>query len=103
AIVVPLALLSVVTGLIVSVGTHWGLLLHWWVVTKFALDLELVATMIGFAVALWTATALSTYKPWGKTKRGRRKAKQRAEAARGARRQGSLHLPTPPQDLPQRP
>jgi hypothetical protein len=35
AIVIPLVLLSIITGLVVSMGTHWGLVKTWWVLAKF--------------------------------------------------------------------
>jgi hypothetical protein len=35
AIVIPLVLLSIITGLVVSMGTHWGLVKNWWVLAKF--------------------------------------------------------------------
>lgn len=101
AIVIPLVLLSLITGLVMSLGTKWGLVRHWWVLVKFAIALsiplfaavaesfwvrEAVATtrvdrsvdldgtdvrlwvcFVVFSVLLWVATALSSYKPWGKT------------------------------------
>lgn len=104
-IVIPLVVLSIVTGLVVSFGTPWGLIRYWWVLVKFVLALGIVAfagvrenfwvrglvartaedrgadlggvdfwltvCMVAFCVALWTATTLSIYKPWGKTKWGR--------------------------------
>ena len=36
-VIVPLALASVVTGLVVAVGTKWGLFRHWWVLISFVL------------------------------------------------------------------
>jgi hypothetical protein len=36
-VIVPLALASFVTGLIMSLGTKWGLFRHYWVVISFAL------------------------------------------------------------------
>lgn len=36
-VIVPLALGAVSTGLLVSLGTKWGLLRHWWVVVSLAL------------------------------------------------------------------
>lgn len=36
---VPLAVASVCTGLTQSLGTDWGLIRHYWVLTKFALTL----------------------------------------------------------------
>ena len=36
-VLVPLSVASLVTGLIQSFGTHWGLFRHYWVLTKFLL------------------------------------------------------------------
>lgn len=37
SVIVPLALGTLVTGLVVSLGTKWGLLRHWWVLVSLAL------------------------------------------------------------------
>lgn len=101
-LVLPVALLSLVSGLVLSLGTPWGLARYRWVVIKFWLTLltlllsvfalrpginHLAAEAVactpapGFplvvAPAVATATyffltALSVLKPWGPTKRGRR-------------------------------
>ena len=34
-VIVPLCLASLVTGLVVSLGTAWGLFRHYWVLAKF--------------------------------------------------------------------
>ncbi|WP_158891406.1 hypothetical protein [Amycolatopsis anabasis] len=102
AIVIPLVLLSLGTGLVVSLGTRWGLVRYWWVLVKFVLalsipvfaglqesfwvreavevtradraaelagtDLRLWVCFVVFTLLLWTATALSAYKPWGRTR-----------------------------------
>jgi hypothetical protein len=39
AIIVPLALLSLLSGVLQSIGTPWGLFRHYWVVIKLALTL----------------------------------------------------------------
>ena len=36
-VIVPLSVASVLTGLIVSLGTKWGLFRHWWVLISFLL------------------------------------------------------------------
>jgi hypothetical protein len=43
-VIVPLCLASLLTGLIQSLGTHWGLFGHYWIVAK--LLLTIVATII---------------------------------------------------------
>jgi hypothetical protein len=40
-VVIPVVVLSVLTGLVVSLFTHWGLARHWWVFTKFALSISI--------------------------------------------------------------
>lgn len=36
-IIVPLSIVSLLSGLVQSLGTHWGLTRHYWVFTKFSL------------------------------------------------------------------
>ncbi len=45
---IPLALLTLITGIVMSVGTKWGLLRHWWIVAK--LTITVVAVISGGAV-----------------------------------------------------
>lgn len=105
-LIIPVSLAIVVTGLVLGLGTKWGLLRHYWVLTKLLLTLGLaaasifglrarIADAIGsaadgaldairlqgtvlvvlllVALAIYaTTTVLSIYKPWGKTRRGRR-------------------------------
>ena len=56
SVIVPLALGSVVTGLVVAVGTKWGLFRHWWVL--ISLLLTLFATVV-LLVETRTITALA--------------------------------------------
>lgn len=42
--IVPLAIASLVTGLIMSLGTKWGLFRHWWVL--ISLVLTIIATLV---------------------------------------------------------
>jgi hypothetical protein len=109
---VPVSMGTLVTGVLLSFGTPWGLVLHYWVLVKLVLTAALVASGIlvlnrilqeaavrasevplstltsaevgalrfqiiaAVSVALLllaAATALSVYKPWGKTQFGRRK------------------------------
>lgn len=46
SVIVPLAIGSVVTGVIVSLGTKWGLVRHWWV--TISLVLTVIATLVLF-------------------------------------------------------
>ncbi|MFF5898245.1 DUF2269 domain-containing protein [Streptomyces argenteolus] len=105
-LVVPVALLSLVSGLVLALGTSWGLARHRWVWTKFWLtlitaglsvfalrpgideaaargtvDIDLViAPSVATATYLFV-TAISVLKPWGPTRRGRR-LRQAPESAR---------------------
>lgn len=44
AVIVPLAIASVLTGVIMALGTKWGLVRHWWVVVS--LVLTAIATVV---------------------------------------------------------
>ena len=46
-VIVPLCLASLVTGLVMSLGTRWGLFRHYWVLAK--LLITIVAMLILFA------------------------------------------------------
>jgi hypothetical protein len=113
-VIVPLALASVVGGVVNALGTTWGLFRHWWVVIKLVLTLiatlvllvqvpgiramaesarsgadpgQLPGTLahsIGGLVVLVLVTMLSTYKPRGLTLYGWR----RQQAERSERRGG---------------
>ncbi|XVS62887.1 hypothetical protein ACQPYE_32200 [Actinosynnema sp. CA-299493] len=96
-VVLPLALSALVTGVVLSLGTKWGLVRHRWVLVKFVLTVvAVVATtfslrsglheaadgVVGTAggdvlaaacvsLALYTVnTVLSVFKPWGRTRWG---------------------------------
>lgn len=45
-VLVPLSLATVITGLVQSLGTPWGLVRHWWVLTKFLLTLVATAVLL---------------------------------------------------------
>ncbi|MEW1689792.1 DUF2269 family protein [Streptomyces sp. NPDC091265] len=96
-LVVPIALLSLISGLVLSLRTPWGLARHRWVWMKFWLtlistalsvfslrpgineaaergtaDINLVvAPSVATATYLFI-TAISVLKPWGPTRRGER-------------------------------
>src|SRR4051794_19919462 len=94
-VLVPLALLSLGTGVLLGLLTPWGLFRHWWVTAKLALTtagavlslvvlppalgdladgpggpfaqrLELVRDSGAASVVLLTALVLSVYKPFGR-------------------------------------
>jgi len=114
AIVIPSVVLTIVTGLVLSLGTPWGLIKYRWVLAKFMISLSIPATaviqskwvrelaartvdpaaepgtlgvlltvVVGcYSVLLWTATALSILKPWGRTRWGHRYSAREAGPAR---------------------
>ncbi|MFD9206910.1 DUF2269 domain-containing protein [Streptomyces sioyaensis] len=114
-LVLPIALMSLLSGLVLSLGTPWGLARHRWVVIKFWLTLltlllsvfalrpginDLAAAAAAgtpapgihlvIAPAIATATyffltAISVLKPWGPTKRGSRLRAARSAGDRAGR------------------
>ena len=45
-VIVPLALASLVTGLVMALGTKWGLFQHYWVTISFGLTVVCVAVLL---------------------------------------------------------
>ena len=118
--VVPLSLAALLTGLVQSLGTHWGLFRHYWVSMKFVLTVAATAMLmhhqfsavayiarraseaapgilpevgqrgteiVNYAglglLALIVITALSVYKPWGRTPYGKRKQQELLQGPAG--------------------
>ncbi len=46
SVIVPLALAALVTGVVVSLGTRWGLLRHWWVLVSLALTVFATVVLV---------------------------------------------------------
>jgi len=46
SVLVPLALATLVSGIVVSLGTKWGLMRHWWVVASLALTVFATVVLI---------------------------------------------------------
>src|SRR5881296_2525640 len=46
AVIIPLAFGSLFTGLVVSLGTPWGLFRHYWVLVKFMLTILATALLL---------------------------------------------------------
>ncbi|GGU81246.1 membrane protein [Streptomyces albospinus] len=115
-LIVPVALVSLVSGLVLSLGTHWGLIRHRWVAVKFWLtvlttllsvfalrpgidhlaaeaaaghpapDVNLLVAPAVATAAYLFMTAISVLKPWGPTERGRRQRTAQHAEAREHRR-----------------
>ena len=45
-VIVPLAITSVVTGLVMSLGTRWGLFRHYWVLYSFVMTLVAAVVLV---------------------------------------------------------
>lgn len=45
-VIVPLALASLLTGLLMAIGTKWGLFRHYWIAISFALTLLSVVVLL---------------------------------------------------------
>lgn len=108
---IPVGLLAGGTGVVLGLGTAFGLLRHWWVVIKIAIALAVVVTdavvvarvaraaaggdvipalygsTIAHVVVLGVATWLSVFKPrgrtpWGRHRRGEERRDRVASQAR---------------------
>lgn len=51
-VLVPLSLISLVTGLVQSLGTSWGLFRHYWVLTKLALSAFATGVLLAYMQTL---------------------------------------------------
>ena len=126
-VIVPLCSAALVTGLVQSLGTEWGLFRHYWIVAKLALTvvvtivlllhlptvtrmaqsaaemassrddfgptrIQLAVHAVGGLLVLLTTTALSIYKPWGRTPHGRRTVSQSVRRRHTAQHAGPAQL-----------
>ena len=46
SVLVPLALISLLTGSVISLGTRWGVIRHWWVVVSLVLTVVAVIALL---------------------------------------------------------
>jgi uncharacterized membrane protein len=112
----PAAIGTILTGVLLSLGTKWALLQYYWVVAKLVLTVGVIASAVrlgdrlvqqasgapaglatddGTLLGIATAAALlviSVFKPWGKTWFGRRKTVE-PRLARRAAKEFSLRVP----------
>ena len=95
---IPTGLVAIGTGVLLSLGTIYGLVRYWWVAAKITIAAAIVPTdallvaraahnaavsgsashvlygaTIAHVVVLGVATVLSVFKPWGRTPMGRRR------------------------------
>jgi hypothetical protein len=45
-VIVPFSIAALLTGLVQSLGTQWGLFRHWWIVVKFLLTIISIAILL---------------------------------------------------------
>ena len=45
-VLVPLSLAALISGLVLSLGTRWGLVRHWWVLAKLVLTVVATAVLL---------------------------------------------------------
>ena len=57
--IVPLAIASLLTGLVMSLGTKWGLFRHWWVLISFLLTVVATVVLLSEAGVIAQAAALA--------------------------------------------
>src|SRR5215475_14336445 len=58
-VIMPLCLASLLTGLVMSLGTDWGLFRYYWVMTKFLLTIVSTLILFGFMQTLSHISALA--------------------------------------------
>lgn len=59
AAIVPLAIASLVTGLVMAVGTKWGLIRHWWVLVSFVLTVVAVVVLLSESMVVTRIAAMA--------------------------------------------
>lgn len=59
-ILVPLALASLFTGVLISVGTRWGLARHWWVIVSLVLTVLAVVVLLIERGVISASAAIAT-------------------------------------------
>jgi hypothetical protein len=59
SVIVPLALASLLTGLVVSLGTKWGLFRHYWVLISFVLTTLATLVLLGETSTIGALAAMA--------------------------------------------
>jgi ABC-type multidrug transport system fused ATPase/permease subunit len=59
--IVPLAIASLLTGLVMSLGTHWGLFRHYWVLISLALTILCTVVLVLHMPTVSTMAALAQH------------------------------------------
>ncbi|BAH55720.1 putative membrane protein [Rhodococcus opacus RKJ300 = JCM 13270] len=69
AVLLPLALASLVTGLICSLGTAWGLFRHYWVLLKLLLNLVATVVLVLYTRSIEYAATVAAQPSWSQADR----------------------------------
>lgn len=120
-VIVPFSFAALLSGLVMSLGSQWGLFRRWWIMAKFLLTIFAVLVLFrhmqdvsrmaketmlssadfrpdfihatGGLLVLLAAMTLSMFKPWGMTPYGRRRALQAYSPSRSSREAVLVHEP----------
>jgi len=57
--IVPLALAALLTGLVMSLGTKWGLIRHWWVLISFLLTIGATVVLLSETRVIGATAAIA--------------------------------------------
>lgn len=57
-VVIPAAFAALITGVVLSVGTSWGLTRHWWVLIKLLLTIAVIL-FATFGLGVWVEQSLT--------------------------------------------
>lgn len=60
SVLVPLSLASLLTGLVQSLGTPWGLFRHYWTLVKFAITILATAVLLLYTQTLSSLAAMAS-------------------------------------------
>jgi hypothetical protein len=63
-VLVPLALASLLTGLVQSLGTRWGLFRHYWVLAKLAINLLATVVLVMYTQTLSSLADVAARAPF---------------------------------------
>jgi hypothetical protein len=64
-VLIPLSVASLVTGVVQSLGTRWGLFRHYWVLMKLAMNLAAVVVLLLYTQTLGYLADLAASRPSG--------------------------------------
>jgi hypothetical protein len=63
-VLVPLSLASLLTGLIQSLGTTWGLVRHYWVIAKLVINVLATIVLLAYTQTLGALSGIAAQTTW---------------------------------------